>query len=60
MTYTTTDVIRVAGGKLAERWAVDDRLGMMQQLGVVPSAEQARPKNNLRNTQINGTEPREP
>ncbi len=41
VTYTTTDVIRVAGGKLAKRWAVDDRLGMMQQLGVVPSVEQA-------------------
>ncbi len=33
---------RVAEGKAAERWANLDTLGMMQQLGVVPSPEQAQ------------------
>lgn len=31
---------RVADGKVAEHWAVRDDLGMMQQLGVVPSRNQ--------------------
>ena len=30
------DIIRIAGGKLVERWGEMDMLGMLQQLGVVP------------------------
>ncbi len=30
-------IIRFAGGKIAEEWASMDTMGMMQQLGVVPS-----------------------
>ena len=33
-------VHRVEGGKIAEEWEVFDAMGMMQQLGVVPSPEQ--------------------
>jgi len=33
------DVIRMRDGKLAEHWGVADRLGMMQQLGLVPRPE---------------------
>jgi len=31
---------RIAGNKMAEGWLVNDNLGMMQQLGVVPRMEQ--------------------
>ncbi len=31
------DIWRVANGKLAENWVRMDQLGMMQQLGVIPS-----------------------
>jgi predicted ester cyclase len=31
------DINRIAGGKIAERWAVLDRMGLMQQLGVIPT-----------------------
>lgn len=41
VTFTGIDIIRFAGGKLVERWAETDMLGLMQQLGVVPSPEQA-------------------
>ena len=30
-------IMRVAGGKIAEYWLQSDSLGMMQQLGVIPS-----------------------
>ncbi len=32
-------ISRFAGGKIAEEWHQGDDLGMMQQLGVVPSGE---------------------
>jgi predicted ester cyclase len=32
---------RVANGKIAETWDNYDAMGMMQQLGVIPSSEQA-------------------
>ena len=35
-------IARVAEGKALERWANLDTLGLMQQLGVVPSPEQAQ------------------
>ena len=43
VTVTLIDVNRIEGGKLAERWAEADMLGMLQQLGVVPGpAEMSR------------------
>lgn len=36
LTFTGTTVVRMANGKLAERWANVDELGLLQQLGVVP------------------------
>ncbi len=35
------DILRIADGKFVERWGNFDDLGMMQQLGAVPSPEQA-------------------
>ena len=35
------DIVRVAGGRLAEHWAVFDQLGLMQQLGAIPAPGQA-------------------
>jgi predicted ester cyclase len=40
------DELRVAGGKIVERWGQVDQLGLMQQLGVVPppgQSEEASP-----------------
>lgn len=37
MTVTGFDYFRIAGGKIAEMWQEADRLGMMQQLGVIPA-----------------------
>jgi predicted ester cyclase len=31
------DINRIVQGKLAERWAVFDMLGMLQQLSVIPT-----------------------
>jgi len=31
------EVVRLVGGKIVERWHMADRLGLMQQLGVMPS-----------------------
>jgi len=36
VTQTGIDILRVAGGKVAERWGEFDNLGLLQQLGVVP------------------------
>jgi steroid delta-isomerase-like uncharacterized protein len=41
VTATLIDVNRIESGKLVERWAEQDNLGMMQQLGVIPAPEQA-------------------
>ena len=38
---TGIDIVRIAGGKVVERWGNFDEMGMMQQLGVVPPPEQA-------------------
>jgi predicted ester cyclase len=35
------DELRVSGGKIVERWGQVDQLGLMQQLGVVPSQGQS-------------------
>ncbi len=37
VTFTGIDIFRMADGKIAERWANEDDLGMMQQLGIVPA-----------------------
>jgi steroid delta-isomerase-like uncharacterized protein len=37
MTVTGIEVDRVSGGKIEESWVSYDALGMMQQLGIVPS-----------------------
>ncbi len=34
---STIDIIRIEGGQIAEEWGIDDRLGMLQQLGLVPA-----------------------
>jgi steroid delta-isomerase-like uncharacterized protein len=36
LTFTGTTVVRMENGKIAERWANIDELGLLQQLGVVP------------------------
>ena len=36
LTFTGTTTVRMADGKIAERWANVDELGLLQQLGVVP------------------------
>jgi steroid delta-isomerase-like uncharacterized protein len=41
LTVTFIDVNRIANGKLAERWAEVDTLGMLQQLGAIPAPEQS-------------------
>jgi len=37
VTWTVTAIYRIAGGKIAERWLNVDDLGIMQQLGAIPS-----------------------
>ena len=37
---TGTTVYRISGGKIAETWTNYDMLGMMQQIGAVPSPGQ--------------------
>jgi steroid delta-isomerase-like uncharacterized protein len=34
---STIEISRVEGGKIVEDWGLDDRLGMLQQLGLVPA-----------------------
>ena len=42
VTLTGITISRFAGGKVVERWDGYDRLGMYQQLGLIPAPEQAR------------------
>ncbi len=35
ITFAVIDILRVADGKIIEHWAIQDRLGMMQQLGLI-------------------------
>jgi len=39
VTYWGIEILRIAGGKIAERWPRADALGLMQQLGVVPTSK---------------------
>jgi predicted ester cyclase len=41
VTVTGISIDRIVGGKIVEEWNEIDNLGMMQQLGVVPSPGQA-------------------
>lgn len=34
---STIDIIRIEGGQIVEEWGIDDRLGMIQQLGLIPA-----------------------
>ncbi len=36
VTWSSIDIWRIVDGKLAEHWIEADRLGMMQQLGLIP------------------------
>lgn len=37
VTQTGIDILRIANGKVVERWGEFDNMGLMQQLGVIPS-----------------------
>jgi predicted ester cyclase len=39
-TWTETLIVRFENGKIVERWASVDRVGMLQQLGLMPSLSQ--------------------
>lgn len=43
VTFTSIDILRIAGGKLVEHCGEMDMLSMLQQLGVVPPPGQASP-----------------
>jgi steroid delta-isomerase-like uncharacterized protein len=36
-TITAIDIVRIANGKFVEHWAQYDQLGMMQQIGAIPT-----------------------
>ncbi len=37
MTVSTIVIARIAEGKIVEQWGLDDQMGMLQQLGVIPA-----------------------
>jgi steroid delta-isomerase-like uncharacterized protein len=41
VTVAGMDISRISGGKIAESWSNYDLMGLMQQLGVIPSPEQS-------------------
>ncbi len=41
ITLSVMDFVRISEGKAVERWGVEDMLGMMHQLGVIPAPEGA-------------------
>jgi len=43
ITITGIHIVRLADGKVAEHWGVNDDIGLLQQLGVIPAPEQAEP-----------------
>ena len=45
VTFKGIDVLRIAGGRMVERWAEYNDLEVMQQLGVVPPPEQSEEAN---------------
>ena len=40
VTLTTISIQRLAGGKIAEEWAIFDSRALLQQIGVMPDAEE--------------------
>ncbi len=40
-TATAITILRIAGGKIVERWVEIDMLGCLQQLGVIPDSQTA-------------------
>jgi steroid delta-isomerase-like uncharacterized protein len=36
--FNLIDIVRIQDGRIAEHWNVIDQMGLMQQLGVIPSA----------------------
>ncbi len=43
VTVTGVTIERIAGGKIAETWANFDLLGLLQQIGAVPTQQPAKP-----------------
>ncbi len=41
-TWDAVHIARVRDGKVAEHWAVQDQLGMLQRLGLAPAPPMAR------------------
>lgn len=41
VTFEAIDICRYADGKMVEHWGIIDRLGMMEQLGMIPTPGQA-------------------
>jgi predicted ester cyclase len=39
---TGVHIHRIKDGKIVEVWAVDDLLGLMQQMGIIPSMQPAQ------------------
>ena len=39
------DIVRIVDGQVVEHWSMGDNLGMMQQLGVIPTPEQSEEAN---------------
>ncbi len=37
VSFAEVHIVRIANGKAVEHWGVEDSLGMMQQLGVIPA-----------------------
>jgi steroid delta-isomerase-like uncharacterized protein len=42
LTMSVIEISRFAGGKIVESWEMSDTLGMMQQLGVIPTSEKKK------------------
>jgi predicted ester cyclase len=43
VSFNAVDVVRIADGKIVERWSQADNLALLQQLGKVPSPGQTAP-----------------
>ena len=43
VSFNAIDVVRIAGGKIVERWSQADNLALLQQLGAVPAPGQTAP-----------------
>lgn len=37
ITMSGIEILRIADGRIAERWSQEDEMGLMQQLGVIPA-----------------------